>query len=832
MKNYPFLVGLSVMLIPATLCAQGSDSIRQDYLTQFPTYNLSDALQSRIPGLDIDAYGTHIRGFRSIFGDEDSPLVVVNGVTYLGRLSDIDPTEVVRIEVLKDASTTARYGYQGKNGVISITTRQTPNSTGTKVSYRGYVAWQQAFAQYPMMNAKQLQQFREDYEIPSIYAYPYNPYYTRQEIPAEVEGLDINRQDIYKTAIEQNHQVTVSQDWGNGHLMAGAGYTKDEGLLPKAYDARHNFFISLSHQWGQYISLNLYHRYDKQKRYTNGGDFVKYLLLSPMVETTTYIDSAMHTGYHDSDRSTSFSQIQLEAKCPWIEGLSYHFNGGFQSKKGKKFPHGTTTQTNIEEETTGSLLRHELSYDWTSQQGQHFLLQAANLDERQTLDYSSISSTVYDYDKNVRTTTASYKNIFHHHTQLYSLHYDFRGRYELGWSTNWERFYINRNTNYSGVLENDHAHNNSDWENSQSLHLQWNLHRESFAQHLPWLDRLSLRADQGLVRNPYYFAVKYRNENEIEKLGTSKFRSRNLGLDFSLWRGRLSGSFDLYKQHNNQLPGPVHIGGSITQETCNTIENRGFELSLQGVIIDHLNDWTWQVGLGLYANHNEWTYAEEYYKKQEGHSLNTAHTPIFVGVDEKNGWPLYKGAKYNQGYLDPVPPEEEYGYINADPDLRGNFSSQVSWRNWDLSILGSFQVGGHIFFNSESSYYDYQQFSIFNRLDLDYWTPVHQQAQYPAIYRGLYKDYVAYYDATEVRIRAITLSYNLPSIPHVSQARIYFTVRNPFVFASDLHDELGIDPAPNSTADKSNQGFRSTFPSIELKTPSTRDILLGINLSF
>ena len=828
MKNYPFLVGLSVMLIPATLCAQGSDSIRQDYLTQFPTYNLSDALQSRIPGLDIDAYGTHIRGFRSIFGDEDSPLVVVNGVTYLGRLSDIDPTEVVRIEVLKDASTTARYGYQGKNGVISITTRQTPSSTGTRVSYRGYVTWQQAFAQYPMMNAQQLQQLRQEYDYPAIFPNPFDAYYNDQLIPGEVEGLDINRQDIYGTAIEQNHQVTVSQDWDKGHLMAGAGYTKDEGILPKAYDARYNYFISLSHQWGQYLFLNLYHRYDKQKHYANGGDFEKYLFLPPMVETTSYIDSAMFTGYHAYDKSVSFTQIQLEAKCPWIEGLSYRLNGGFQNNKGKTFPHGAPTSTSAEEEETGTFLRHELSYDWTSPQGQHIHLQGANIDERRAQDNSNFSHTKYTDNQTVSTTGSSLETVFHHHTQLYSLHYDYQGRYELGWNSNWERFYINRNIHhiFSERIEDYHLHPNSDWESSHSLHLQWNLHREPFAQHLPWLDRLSIRADQGLIRDPYFFTVFTQGEEHTNR-GISKFRSRNLGLDFSLWKNRLAGSFDLYKQHTNQLPGYTYIYATLSAD--NTIENQGFELSLQGIIIDHLNDWTWQVGIGLYANHNELTHAEKYLKKQEGHSLNTAHTPIFDGVEEKMGWPHYKGAEYDQyGYFNIVPPEEAYSYIDADPDLRGHFSSQLSWRNWDFSVLGSFQVGGHIYFRPEATF---NRLPL-NRLDLDYWTPVHQQAQYPNLYDGYDKSYVAYYDATEVRIRAITLGYNLPRIPHISQARIYFTVRNPFVFASDLHDELGIDPAPNSTADKSNQGFRSLFPSIEFKTPSTRDFLLGVNLSF
>src|ERR1041384_2263307 len=105
-------------------------TITADKLLETPTSNAIKALQDRLPGVDVtnagnkpgDQASIRIRGVRSISAGND-PLIVVDGVPIAGRLADLDPNNIVSIDVLKDAASTAIYGSRGANGVLLVTTK-------------------------------------------------------------------------------------------------------------------------------------------------------------------------------------------------------------------------------------------------------------------------------------------------------------------------------------------------------------------------------------------------------------------------------------------------------------------------------------------------------------------------------------------------------------------------------------------------------------------------------------------------------------------------------------------------------------------------------------
>lgn len=111
-------------------------SVKAETITQTPTSNVTNALQGRISGLDINGGEMRIRGNRSINGSND-PLVIIDGVQG-GSMSDLNPNDIESVDVLKDASSTAIYGSQGANGVIIITTKKA-EAGKLSVSYDGYV---------------------------------------------------------------------------------------------------------------------------------------------------------------------------------------------------------------------------------------------------------------------------------------------------------------------------------------------------------------------------------------------------------------------------------------------------------------------------------------------------------------------------------------------------------------------------------------------------------------------------------------------------------------------------------------------------------------------
>ncbi len=118
-------------------------SVKSDEISKATTSNAMQAMQARVPGLDIQqsngqagaGININLRGNRSISAS-NSPLILVDGIEY-GSTLDINPSDIESMEVLKDASSTAIYGTRGANGVIIITTKRGKSGT-TKVNFNAY----------------------------------------------------------------------------------------------------------------------------------------------------------------------------------------------------------------------------------------------------------------------------------------------------------------------------------------------------------------------------------------------------------------------------------------------------------------------------------------------------------------------------------------------------------------------------------------------------------------------------------------------------------------------------------------------------------------------
>ncbi len=118
-------------------------SVKSDEISKATSSNAMQAMQARVPGLDIQqsngqagaGININLRGNRSISAS-NSPLILVDGIEY-GSTLDINPSDIESMEVLKDASSTAIYGTRGANGVIIITTKRGKSGT-TKVNFNAY----------------------------------------------------------------------------------------------------------------------------------------------------------------------------------------------------------------------------------------------------------------------------------------------------------------------------------------------------------------------------------------------------------------------------------------------------------------------------------------------------------------------------------------------------------------------------------------------------------------------------------------------------------------------------------------------------------------------
>ena len=301
-------------------------------------------------------------------------------------------------------------------------------------------------------------------------------------------------------------------------------------------------------------------------------------------------------------------------------------------------------------------------------------------------------------------------------------------------------------------------------------------------------------------------------------------------------------------------------------------QNKGLELSINGTIFDDFNGWTWEAGINIYANRNK-LLALASGQEQDIDNCWFVGYPIDVYYDyEKIGlWnetdPDYQylselepggnagmiKVKYTGEYNEDGSPtrkinDDDKQIIDIEPNFMGGFNTRVAYKGLDLSIVGTFKNGGIL--NStlygERSYLNNLNTRSGNNVKVDYWTENNTDAKYPRP-NGVGGDNpthgstLAYFDASYLKIRTITLGYNFESNKWfkksgIDRLRVYFTVQNPLVMFSPYKNESGMDPETNSYA---NENAAVAYPvnlkrmlTIGTNTPTTRNYLFGINLTF
>ncbi|GAP68263.1 TonB-linked outer membrane protein, SusC/RagA family [Bacteroidales bacterium 6E] len=217
-----------------------------------------NALQGHLPGVSISqnsgmpgsGYNVVIRGMGTI--NSYNPLYVIDGVPG-GNISNINPSDIQSIDVLKDAASAAIYGSRAANGVILVTTRQGGEGK-TVLSYNGYVGFQNVQKKPELANAKQYMELNDESRIGS----GLTPYNWAERIPAQYQsimngtwtGSNWFEESINANAPIQNHAINASGGNSNSRFTMGASYSKQEGVLGNPVplkDERYTVRVNSSH---------------------------------------------------------------------------------------------------------------------------------------------------------------------------------------------------------------------------------------------------------------------------------------------------------------------------------------------------------------------------------------------------------------------------------------------------------------------------------------------------------------------------------------------------------------------------------------------------------
>ena len=891
-------------------------SIKNEAIREVPASDITQALQGRIAGVDMSQTSSkpgssmqiRIRGTRSLNASND-PLIVLDGIPFAGSMSDINPNDIKSIDILKDASATAIYGSRGANGVLLITTNKGLVGAKAQVSYNGYVGLKTLFAKYPMMNSDEFVKLRE---------------YANKFQNGVDEDNDVNTdwQDLlYKNSMVTNHDLSVLGGTEKGSYNFGVGYYRDESLLPSQNYTRYSMRGTLDQEVGKYLKFGFIT--NNNYAVSNGGNLGVYTTLSTTPISNPYnadgtwkrtvkMSNDEHWVYSratvdalgdkwiDQTRAFgSYNTIYGETKIPGVEGLKYKINIGLnyrQNNTGNYTGEGVFNST--PDNPSSAAISNSHTTQWTVE---NLLAYDRTFAEKHSLNVVALySAEETSYNSSHMSATGIPSDAFQfynlgHATKEIVVNPDYQGYYKSG-LTSWmgramysydDRYMLSVAFRSDGSSRLAPGHK---WHTYPAVSAGWNIQKESFMENVNWLDNLKVRVGYGQTSNqsvpsyktlgllgtrPYNFGDTnsvgyYVSELPNPSLGWEYSETWNYGLDFSLFNNRLSGTVEYYVQNTKDLLLSVNLpstsGVGSYMANVGKSQNKGFELSLNGTILDNLNGWTWDLGVNLYANKNKLVSLASGQTRDENNWWFVGH-PIDVIYDyEKVG--LWQESDKYRDILEPggnagmikVKYTGEYNadgspvrQINADdrqiidvnPDFQGGFNTRVGYKGFDLSIVGAFKSGGKLISTLYSSAgYLNMLTGRRNNVKVDYWTPENTGAKYPkpggieSSNNPKYGSTLGYFDASYLKVRTITLGYDFkPDLTKklgVTKLRVYATVQNPFVLFSPYHDESGMDPETNSYGDENQAvaSYKERLLVIGTNTPATRNYLIGLNVTF
>jgi TonB-linked SusC/RagA family outer membrane protein len=901
-------------------------TINGKVLGEFASGNVTQALQARLPGVELTQTSTkpgssmqiRIRGTRSLTASND-PLIVLDGVPFAGSIGDINPVDIKSLDILKDASATAIYGSRGANGVVLITTNKGKKGQKAKFTYNGFGGVKNVFGEYDMMEGNEFAALRD---VTKLYS----------DGRDEVRGTNTDWQGLlYDSGQIVSHDVGVSGGSEGGSYTGGLGYYKEESVLPGQSYERFNLRASLDQEIGtafrvgfttnnNYAITNgdnigpgttlsmspLVNPYDANgnlKRVINQG-----LIDDKWVYTRESID-ALGEKYINLNRAfSSYNNIFAELKIPGVDGLKYRLNSGLNFRSTNNgyyegqgvFDVNAATLSNASISnfmSTQWLLENLITYDKTFA-GKHTInfvglySNESYTGNNSRIARNGITSDAFQFynmgqSEEPITITPSEQDYTKWGLRSYMarLMYSYDNRYFI-----------------SGTIRSDGSSRLAEgekWVTYPAVSAGWTISNESFMKNITWLNSLKLRAGYGETSNqsvdpyatlgalstrPYNFGTTtnstgvYVTELPNAALGWEYSKTMNYGVDFGFFNSRLTGTVEYYNTQTENLLQrvalPTTSGVSGYTANVGATENKGYEISLNGVILDNPNGLTWTVGFNIYSNKNQITslasgkdrdesnlwfvghnIASIYdYEKvglwQEGDAFMDKYEAGPTGVNDKGTIVGSIKVKYTGEYNADGSPKRRIDatdrqIIDTDPDFQGGFNTNLTYKGFDFNAVGAFKSGGVLV---STLYGSASYLNLLNgrgsNVDVDYWTPTNTAADFPnpnGVRSGdnpKYMSTMGYFDGSYLKIRSITLGYTLQQDfmkkVGVDKLRLYASVQNPFVFFSPYHDMSGMDPETNSVGDQ-NQAVNS-YPSrilvIGTNTPSTRNFLMGLNLTF
>jgi TonB-linked SusC/RagA family outer membrane protein len=861
-------------------------TVSSDKLMDVTSSDIGTMLQGKVAGIQvINGSGSpgstpdiRIRGSSSFSAPNQGPLYVVDGI--IG--GNFDPNDVETITVMKDAGATALYGSQANGGVIVVTTKkakpgkpqfEVKGVVGVRVADQGHVR---------MMDSKTLYNYhREYFRDPVLFEIDDRKF--KEARPASL--LDVNTnwlKETFKPALLQNYFLSASGQLDKLSYYIGASYYDEEGTFINTGYKKINFRANSTYKFSDKVSLtnninlsgsktlgadymNIYYSYTsmpwdnpydadgKPRSFKNAEGIWSKDKINPIQAADN--SELSNTGFsldYDLDLNIKFtdwlsfsstnrvsagSSMDKQYYSATADNLSY-FGSGFVSSRNDASYSGISTDLLMFRFLKGvHSINGLVGFEASGDNSDYILGSGTGIPEG--LKVPSVASGQYAIEG---APVSSVMQSF-----ISQVNYSINSKYFFSGS-----FRVDQSSSFAPKKRTAMF---------PSLSAAWNISSEDFMKSVKMVSNLRLKLSWGKTGmkdiGPYKYLEQFSYTTQYNGLPAAipfqmanpnltweQTDQLNAGVELGLFQ-RINVDFNVYKNITKNLlvyrDLPPSGGFRKQWQNIGNSENNGVELSISTTNIKS-PDFTWTTdftigfnknrlsgfGSDTIQNANAYGIVQIYHN---GGTLYSWYAKEYYGIDPANGSMLWVGSDGNPTHDYQAARKIEYG--SPMPKYQGGFATEFRYKNLSLRANFSF-VSGNKIYNYFRRYVDHDLQDVgFNvmmpRSDWKIWQKPGDIANHPLPQNAVnsYDPSTRFIeDGSYVKIRNITLSYELPSAVvtklKLSGLTISLGADNLYTFTNFW----GQDPEVSINPNNGLPGYA------EFKYPNNRQYVCTINVRF
>ena len=836
-----------------------------------------------------------------------------------GGYEDINPNDVASLEVLKDASAAAIYGARGANGVVLVTTKRGNTKGKTTITYDNFYGTSKALDKINLFSGAEFTEYvREAYRATGGYrdangntvpsgqadAFADSKVAVLGGDPAVADGIANNRNTdwqslMLKTGVTQNHTLGIQGGNEKTQFYISGGFFQDKGIAEGLDFTRYSFRANLDHQLNKTfrISLSSYmmnsvrngaslnpYAFSLQQNPLanpyNADGSIKFAPTNDALLTNPLSEIVPGAQVDEIKKYRIFNSISLEAKI--LDGLTYKVNFGpdFTIARGGRFI-GAATNTNKLGSNFASVnnqfgfnwtLENIINYSKTFKGGHNINFTALQSVQRENFEYNNLSNSgipvesqqFYSLGTTSGTNIVPGSNLIQWSINSYMgrINYDYKDKYLV-----------------TATLRRDGSSKfgeNTKYGNFPGIALAWNISNEPFMKEITAISQLKLRTSIGTVGNQG--VIPYQTQGQLVRtayawgnapafgyrpntIGNPDLRwetstSKNIGLDFALWRGKVSGSLELYQTNTTDLllsdffQGTLGVGQNQVTRNVGETQNSGIELGITTVNVDK-GGFKWSSDIIFTKNTekivslsngpkddigNKWFIGQPLsaifdLRKLGIWQTNEADAAKALGstvgqikIEDNNG----RDANGNlTGLPDGKITQDDRVILGSDiPNWTGSITNRFSYKGFDLNFIFYARQGQTIISGFHQSLN--QLAGRYQQMKVDYWTPNNPTNEFPQPKSNqefpVNNGAIINFDGSFVKLRNINFGYTftnkIAKSLGMESLRIFSSIQQPFIWSSYRSKYNGVDP---ETA--GNRVDRDV-------TPATTITTIGLNAKF